>query len=533
MTGLKKAAALLLSMTMLLALCCVGASAKTNPAKQTVGTVLFYVANSKGENILAAHVTVLQMEKDMEAGRIDGTNHNYSLLDRYVTTVHQEAQGFTVPDFVTYAQGKSTLASVRNLNLTFAGQDKIRFWEIDQTGFDNLDTYTYNDLYGVPRYNFPLLYEYWNYRTQDYFDPAGKMTRDQVIDYIFSHAEPETMLLSVRAFSQRYMVTGNKYGAGDYNMENYWKSSGLMDNERTIRVMKPMTKEELYNKTPTASDTRYWVANILLNMAKAPDITSLGEVAVPTATMTEDSDNYYITFFCATPGATILYNQNYISPGYTPTYAYTGETVTVPKSNFPSCTVTMACRAVKDGYTDAGVQTLTLTSSGRHITWANPFADVPDGAWYYDYVTELAGRGTVNGTSASTFEPDGTVTWGQALKLVMLATGSGEQSATDDHWASGYLSKANSDGLCSYYGSLDAAISRLELCRIAAKALKAEASAEPSPFSDTSDGTVLALYQLGVINGMGDGTFGAGGTVTRAQISKMIWRIYYLELKRA
>jgi hypothetical protein len=97
------------------------------------------------------------MEADMKAGRIDTTVHNYSLLDRYVTTVHQEAQGFTVPEFVAYAQSKSDLSSLRDLNLTFAGQDEIRFWEIDQTAYDDMDTYTYDNLYGAARYNFPLL----------------------------------------------------------------------------------------------------------------------------------------------------------------------------------------------------------------------------------------------------------------------------------------------------------------------------------------------------------------------------------------
>jgi hypothetical protein len=43
--------------------------------------------------------------------------------------------------------------------------------------------------------------------------------------------------------------------------------------------MKPMTKDELYNKAPTASETRYWTANILLAMANAPDISPPGKVA--------------------------------------------------------------------------------------------------------------------------------------------------------------------------------------------------------------------------------------------------------------
>lgn len=521
MRYLKRITVFILTLALALSLLCTMVLAKTSPSGQTVGTVLFYVRNSVGEDILASHVTVAKMEADMKAGKIDMANHNYSLLDRYVTPVHQEAQGFTVPEFVTYAQSKSAAAGIKNLSLTFAGKDKISFWEIDQRGFDNLDTYTSDDLYGVARYNFPMLYQYWNYRTQDYYDPAGKLTRDEVVDHIFENGEPETMLLSVHAFSQRYMITDGKYNAGDYNMENLWHDSGVMDAQRTIRVMKPMTEAELRNKASTAADTRYWVANILLDMEKKPPIASLGKVAVPTATMTEDAENYYIRFDCVTSGATILYNHNYISPSYTPSCEYAGGAVKIPKNWFPDGTVTMTCRVVKDGYTDAGVITLTLKSSGTEHQ--NRFTDVPESAWYYTCVTELAASGVINGMTPTTFVPDGTVTWGQALKLMMLVAGYDEQPATVSHWAGGYLDRAVRDGLTDYSGNLDSAISRLDFCHVMTKALKAETTLTDSPFSDTSDPSVLALYEKGVINGMGDGAFGVNGTLRRSEISKIIW----------
>jgi hypothetical protein len=91
-----------------------------------------------------------------------------------------------------------------------SGESQIAFWEIDQTGYDDMDSYTYADLYEIPRYNFPRLYEYWDYAKQDYYDPSGKMTKAEDIDYIFENAEPETTILSVRAFSQRYMQTPEK-----------------------------------------------------------------------------------------------------------------------------------------------------------------------------------------------------------------------------------------------------------------------------------------------------------------------------------
>jgi hypothetical protein len=538
-------------MAMTLSLCGLAASAKTNPAGQTVGTVLFYVHNSKGENILASHVTVAQMEKDLEAGLIDSTNHNYSLLDRYITTLHQEAEGFTVPDFVTYAQKKSALSSIRNLNLTFAGQDEVRFWEIDQTGFDDLDSYTYQDLYGTPRYNFPLLYEYWNYKTQDYYDPAGKMTRDQVIDYIFSHGEPETTLLSVRAFSQRYMVTDSKYGTGDYNMENCWKSSGLLDNARTLRVMKPMTKEELYNKTPTASDTRYWVANILLDMDQEPELASLGKVAAPTATMTEDADNYYITFSCATSGATILYNHNYISPSYTPTCAYTGGTVSVPKSAFPDGGVTMTCRAVKDGYTDAGVQTLTLKASGTQQSWKNPYTDVAADSWCKPYVQYVTEKGLFDATgTGTTFSPNAPMT--RAMLATALYRMAGKPKAagiTSTPFTDVSPSANDADAVAWAYGAgvvngkthttfaPNARISRQQITamfyRYAEKVAKADMSVSKdlSAFTDAGNVSDYAKDAMrwgvgaGMINGTSATTLSPYGTATRAQVAAMVTRL--------
>ena len=482
MRRMKKLAACVLAFALVLPVFRTGAAAKTNPAGQTVGTVLFYVRNSEGEDVLISQIPISEMEADRRAGRIDTTLHNYSVLDRYVTTVHQEAEGFTVPEFVDYAQSKSSLSGLRNLSLSFVGTDEIAFWEIDQTGFDDMDTHSYDDLYGVARYNFPLLYQYWNYRTQDYYDPAGKLSREEVIDHIFESGEPETMLLSVRAFSQRYMITDEKYGAGDYNMENLWRDSELLDNERAIRMLLPMTKDELYNKTPTAANSRYWVANILLDMAKAPSIPSMGKVPAPTAAMTEDADNYYVSFQCATPGATVLYNHNYISPSYTPSSEYTGGDVVIPKHYFPSGTVTMTCRAVKDGYTDAGVQTLTLTASGVKAAWENPYSDVANDNWYYDCVQYVTEQELFDATGAGKFSPDAPMT------RAMLATA---------------------------------------LYRMAGRPKAAGITSTPftdvPPSADYADAVAWA-YQNGVVNGVSTEHFSPDGLLAREQFATMLWR---------
>ena len=543
---MKKRILSLVLAVLLLAAIVPSASAKTTPAGQTVGTILFTILNADGDEILVSHIAVSEMDADMTAGKIDNTLHNYSLLDRFVTTLHQEAQGFTVPEFVEYAQGKSTVAALRSLPLSFAGDSVISFWEIDQNGFDDMDSYTYADLYGTPRYNFPLLYEFWDYTRQDYYDPAGKMSRAEVIDHIFANAVPEVFILSVRAYSQRYMVTSEKYGI-DYNMEGYWNSLGLLDNQRTMRVMKPMTRGELYSKTPTAADTRYWTANIRLAPENAPSIKPLGKVMAPTATMTEDATNYYIRFASATEGATILYNHNFVSPSYTPTSLYGDGAVVVSKENFKSGTVTMTARAVKDGYTDAGVVTLTLTASGKEEnaeqSKTSEWSDVAESAWYFDAVSYVMGRGLFDAPNGK-FSPNEPMT--REMFAVALYRHAGKPEVTDfvdfadvtkGTPLSAAVSWAFNAGVVNGVGenrfAPDAQITREQLAAMlyryaTFRAENTSARGDLTAFSDAASVSTWATDAMGwangmkIINGMGDGRIAPQGTVTRAQVAQML-----------
>ena len=152
-----------------------------------------------------------------------------------------------------------------------------------------------------------------------------------------------------------------------------------------------------------------------------------------------------------------------------------------------------------------------------------PFTDVKTNDWFYTYVKDLYTDGTVNGMTATTFVPNGNLTYGQALKLIVCALGNPEQAKTGAHWASGYLTFAKKNGWLANDVNLDGAVSRLAFCQIAAKAKNLTEQPASNPFTDTSDASVLALNKAGVINGMTATTFQPGGILTRAQISKIIW----------
>jgi len=485
MKRIKRSVSFLLAILLIAALCAFPAAAKTVPSGQTVGTVLFYVVNSAGERILVSQIPVSQIDADLKSGKIDNTVYNFSVLDHFVTTLHQECQGFTVPEFISYAQSYSSVSALRELPIGYSGADTMRFWEIDDSAGDDdtRDIYSWNDLYGVQRYNFPLLYEYWNYRTQDYYDPAGNMSREEVIDYIFDHGEKVQFMLSANAFSQRYMITDEKYEAQDYNMENYWYSSGKLDSQRTIRMFVGMTEDDLRNMGLTASNTRYWVWNLLLDMVDDPQFSPLGAVNAPTATLAEDAENYYVTFDCATPGATIYYNHNYRNTSYMPTQEYT-EPVVLPKQYFKNGTVTITAHAVKDGWTDAGVVTLELEASGQYVepAWVNPYADVSESAWYFDNVKYVTENGYFDETTPGTFSPEAPMT------RAMLATALYRMAGAPK--AQGITSTTFTD------------------------------VAPSAPYADA----VAWCYFAGVVNGMSETEFAPEATITREQIVTMFHR---------
>ena len=150
-----------------------------------------------------------------------------------------------------------------------------------------------------------------------------------------------------------------------------------------------------------------------------------------------------------------------------------------------------------------------------------PFTDVKEADWFYSFVKELYTAGVVSGMTETTFVPNGQLTYGQALKLIVCGLGKGEQPA-GAHWASGYLSYAKNQKWLDKDVDLNANISRLSFCQIAAKAKGLTAQPAANPFTDCADPDVLALVNAGIINGMTATTFAPDSVLTRAQITKII-----------
>ncbi len=153
------------------------------------------------------------------------------------------------------------------------------------------------------------------------------------------------------------------------------------------------------------------------------------------------------------------------------------------------------------------------------------FSDVAAGDWFYDCVTGLAAQGVVSGYPNGTFWPNAAVSAGEALKLILLASGCDIQPAKTGHWAEPFRSYAAERGWLSVdAGKLDEPITRLDIAALLAKA-NAIAPADETVFPDTDDPYAAALGKAGLLIGYEDGSFGPARLMTRAELCMLLWRL--------
>ena len=279
----------------------------------------------------------------------------------------------------------------------------------------------------------------------------------------------------------------------------------------------------------------------LTNVSFTPPDASLGTLyygrsatAVGTA-ITSDSVWYSVSATSTTVNALRMDNVSFV-----PKAGYSG-TVSIPFAAYDAAGSKVS-GTVKIAVTAAPVTPTNPTTPTTPNIPINPsisFKDVANtdaNKWYYSELMQLASAGVIGGYEDGTFRPNGSVTYGEALKMIMMAAGYPAQTPTGKHWASGFLARAQADGIMAAGTvDLDRIISRYAIADIAYRALKLPASTRTaSPFSDmamtvTSAGAVLALYDAGIIQGTtiatGEVKFYGVNSITRAQLCMIIYRM--------
>lgn len=163
-----------------------------------------------------------------------------------------------------------------------------------------------------------------------------------------------------------------------------------------------------------------------------------------------------------------------------------------------------------------------------------PFSDIQQTDWFTPYVLDLHDAHLINGYSDATFHPNAPVTVAEALKLVLLAVGLAEQEPVGGHWAGGYRAFALEYNFLSeddLSDGLDAPADRILIAKLTARALGLRRNGALSPFADTEDDNVVALYHAKIIEGSinsatGERFFYPNEPIKRSEIAKIVWMLY-------
>ncbi len=174
-----------------------------------------------------------------------------------------------------------------------------------------------------------------------------------------------------------------------------------------------------------------------------------------------------------------------------------------------------------------------------------PFTDVREGDWFYDPVCYVYSQGLMTGTSATTFEPNTSLSRAMLVAVLHRLEGSPQASAgdfidvADSDWYAQAVNWAASVGVVNGFddGSFqpNAAITREQLAAILCnyaqyKGFDTSASGDLSTYSDAASVSDWAQESVewmvgsGLLGGYEDNTLRPQGTTTRAEVASVLQR---------
>ena len=354
-----------------------------------------------------------------------------------------------------------------------------------------------------------LYYNYYN--ASKYGATRTQLTASMAGSMIFSYSPASASEYDLSELT--YIPSGSNYCTA-LTFTGY-SSSGTAVSATILISVTASPVSEVYSVTTKGTSVNFPANSVYSAVASATGfgLSSIQLLELPAST------------------AGVLYVGSYAADT-TSAYSYGSDTDSmsqlrfIPNSGFTgSVSIPYVALSSSGTALGAGVVSIGVVDSVKKFT------DISTSTWCYKYVTELASANVISGYSNGTFQEKNTITYGAALKLIMLAAGYSEQAPTvKGSTFSGYLAKAKAAGLVSGNPKLNGPITRLQIAQIAAKALKLSTTGLPSkkPFTDTNDVYVQALNAAGIIEGYfsnGTSTYKPNNTLTRGQVSAIVWRM--------
>ena len=169
----------------------------------------------------------------------------------------------------------------------------------------------------------------------------------------------------------------------------------------------------------------------------------------------------------------------------------------------------------------------SVTVSAVFVPATFPFVDVKTGDWFYDYVAYVYSNGLMDGTSATTFEPNANMT--RAMVWAILARIDGE-TVTGANWVETAREWAMANGVSDgtdHNGNVTREQLATMLWRYAgepASDYSLSAFTDADSVSDYAATAMAWAVEHGIITGVTDTTLVTQGTATRAQCAAMLMR---------
>lgn len=354
-----------------------------------------------------------------------------------------------------------------------------------------------------------LYYNYYN--ASKYGATRTQLTASMAGSMIFSYSPASASEYDLSELT--YIPSGSNYCTA-LTFTGY-SSSGTAVSATILISVTASPVSEVYSVTTKGTSVNFPANSVYSAVASATGfgLSSIQLLELPAST----AGVLYVGSYAADTTSAYSYGNGTDSMGqlrFIPNSGFTGS-VSIPYVALSSSGTALGAGVVSIGVVDS----------------VKKFTDISTSTWCYKYVTELASANVISGYSNGTFQEKNTITYGAALKLIMLAAGYGEQAPTvKGSPFSGYLAKAKAAGLVSGNPKLNGPITRLQIAQIAAKALKLSTTGLPSkkPFTDTNDVYVQALNAAGIIEGYfsnGTSTYKPNNTLTRGQVSAIVWRM--------
>ena len=178
---------------------------------------------------------------------------------------------------------------------------------------------------------------------------------------------------------------------------------------------------------------------------------------------------------------------------------------------------------------------VTVTAVFVPVTF--PFTDVKSGDWFYDYVAYVYANGLMDGTSATTFEPNANMT--RAMVWAILARVDGE-TVTGTNWLETARTWAMANGV-SDGENANGYVTREQLATMLWRYAVAQgydvSIGESTNILSYADFASISEYAIpamqwacgsGIVTGVTDSTLEPAGTATRAHCAAMLMRFVEL-----